>query len=314
LAAPDAAKLEQDWRTASSVMDGRTLVADLTFVTGWDQAGRELLKRWHGNGAQLVAKSAAGRTLVEDITGRPYLASSRVEATYEPFYARAAKAAAMIAILLVPTRAVASGVDADPTLAGLAFARYVAQLDRGASTSHAVSVEVEASLPKLAKHGRLEAVRHSGSFGASEYEVLHIEGDSTVKQQVLARYLSAEMEASSVAISPSNYKFRYVASISDGRTTRYAFQITPKKKRVGLFQGQIWIDAATGLAVHQEGRLVKTPSIFVRQFDLATDTNVKDGTRVTHLDIETRLVGRAELTITERPIEQAFALSKGGRP
>jgi hypothetical protein len=38
------------------------------------------------------------------------------------------------------------------------------------------------------------------------------------------------------------------------------------------------------------------------------DTNLRNGipdTRVTHVTIDTRLVGRAELTITERPMHTA---------
>ena len=36
-----------------------------------------------------------------------------------------------------------------------------------------------------------------------------------------------------------------------------SFKIVPKKKRTGLMRGQIWIDSATGIVVHQEGRFVK---------------------------------------------------------
>jgi hypothetical protein len=139
--------------------------------------------------------------------------------------------------------------------------------------------------------------------------VLHIEGDSLVKQQVIARYLTAEKEAeampkASVAVSPANYKFRYIGSIASPGTFVYVYQVTPKKKRAGLMEGQLWIDAATGLAVHQDGRLVKKPSVFIRRIELVRDTRLRDGTpylKTTHLAIDTRLVGRAELTIREQP-------------
>jgi hypothetical protein len=82
------------------------------------------------------------------------------------------------------------------------------------------------------------------------------------------------------------------------------YRITPKKKRVGLIQGELWIDAATGVAVHRAGRFVKKPSIFLRRVNIVQDTDIREGTPyvvITRLAIETRLAGRVELTIRERP-------------
>jgi hypothetical protein len=197
----------------------------------------------------------------------------------------------------------------------LAFGRYLASVqERNPFTeSGPIDMEIEASLPGLAKRGSMQAVRQTGASERSEYRVIKFDGDSTVKQQVIARYLAAEQQAegnpySSVAVTPANYKFRYVGSVETDGTAVYIFQIAPRKKRVGLIQGQIWIDSATGIAVHQAGRFVKRPSVFIRRIEVARDTNLRDGlpyARVTHLAIDTRLVGRAELTITERPLGDA---------
>jgi hypothetical protein len=137
--------------------------------------------------------------------------------------------------------------------------------------------------------------------------VIRIEGGATVKQQVIARYLTAEKEAaatpaSSVAVTLANYKFRYLAS--NGGTTVYSFQITPRHKRTGLIKGELWIDGATGLAVHEVGYLVRKPSIFIRRLKITRDVSLSDGVpclRTTQLDIDVRFVGRAELTVTENP-------------
>jgi hypothetical protein len=194
---------------------------------------------------------------------------------------------------------------------GLAFGRYLASLGRTTRPAEwqTVSIDLEASLPHVAKQGRLKAIRRTDTSGRPAYQVLHIEGDSIVKQQVIARYLTAEKEAAampkaSFAVSPANYKFRYVGSIASPEMFVYVYQVTPKKKRAGLIEGQLWIDARTGLAVHQGGHLVKKPSIFVRRIELERDTTLRDGipsTETTHLAIDTRLVGRAELTIREHP-------------
>jgi len=86
LSAEHAAELEQAWRTASSMIGERILIVDLSFVTRVDQTGRELLRHWHENGAQLVANSPGARLLAESIIGAPLpLAAADHALTYEPF-------------------------------------------------------------------------------------------------------------------------------------------------------------------------------------------------------------------------------------
>ena len=197
----------------------------------------------------------------------------------------------------------------DPPAPGQALVRYFARASNCDpwSEPNAVWMEIDASLPRLAERGHLRAIRDWAEHHTPDYQVIHIEGDATVKQQIIARYLTAEkraaeIPASSVAIMPANYKFRYVAT--SGGTRVYAFQITPRTKRPGLIKGELWIDGVTGLAVHEAGYLVKRPSIFIRRLKITRDVSLRDGApylRTTHLDIDTRLVGRAELTITEIP-------------
>jgi hypothetical protein len=67
----DARRLEQAWRTASSVIGDRRLIVDMTFVTGVDEQGRALITRWHREGARLIASSKASRALAESILGKP---------------------------------------------------------------------------------------------------------------------------------------------------------------------------------------------------------------------------------------------------
>jgi hypothetical protein len=176
----------------------------------------------------------------------------------------------------------------------LVLARYTEALQQNSHRLECrkVALEIEASLPKLEQHGRLHAIRQLVAPGRPEYQALRIEGDRTVRQQVIARYLSAEAQAEalpsdSVAVSPANYRFRYKGSIGSAGALAYVFEITPRRKRTGLIQGELWIDSASGLAVRKAGRLVKMPSVFLRRIDVAQDSY-------------TRLVGRAELTIRER--------------
>ena len=217
---------------------------------------------------------------------------------------------ASVALASVPAESVAMSVD--PPGASLALERYLAGAANNTpwSEPNTVLVEIDAALPKLAEQGRLRAIRHWSKHQTPDYQVIHLEGDATVKQQVIARYLTAEKEAaatpaSSIAVTLANYKFRYLAT--SGGTTVYAFQIAPRHKRTGLIKGELWIDGATGVAIHEAGYLVKKPSIFVRRLKITRDISLREGVpylRTTHLDVDVRFAGRAELTIIETPAEE----------
>jgi hypothetical protein len=168
-----------------------------------------------------------------------------------------------------------------------------------------MDVEIQASLPKLKKQGRLHALRRISALGRITYEMLRFEGDGTVKNQVIARYLTAEAEAQkdqapSLAVIPANYKFKYKGRNQlEGRDT-YVFQVTPRQKRQGLFKGDLWIDADTYLRVQESGYLVKSPSIFLKKVAFVRKYEIRDGISVplqVQSEVDTRLVGKAELTI-----------------
>jgi hypothetical protein len=180
---------------------------------------------------------------------------------------------------------------------------------RGAS----MEVEIEANLPQLQKHGRLRALRRISRLGSITYEAVRFEGDKTVKSNIIARYLAAEAEAQSgdeslLAVTPANYKFKYKGHSGDGENQIYIFQLTPRKKRVGLFKGEVWIDAATCLPVRESGRLVKTPSVFLKRIEFVREYYIRGGVAVPlqiASTVETRLVGRAEVTVHFRNVELA---------
>jgi hypothetical protein len=168
-----------------------------------------------------------------------------------------------------------------------------------------MDVEFAASLPKLKKQGRLHALRRISPLGLIRYERLRFEGDSTVNNQVITRYLSAEAEGQrdpspALAVTPRNYKFKYTGlGQLDGRPV-HVFQVSPKQKRQGLFNGEIWVDAATYLRVQESGYLVKSPSIFIKRVAFIRRYAIRDGISVpreVQSVVDTRLVGKAELTI-----------------
>ena len=168
-----------------------------------------------------------------------------------------------------------------------------------------MDVEIDAALPRLKKYGKLHALRHISGLGRITYERMFFEGDGTVKNQVIARYLTAEVEAQknqapSLAVTPANYKFKYKGQSELQGRTAYVFQVSPKKKQVGLFKGEVWIDTATYLRVLETGYLVKNPSIFLKRVAFVRRYEIRDGISVplqVQSVVDTRLVGKAELTI-----------------
>jgi hypothetical protein len=73
LSAEGVRDLEQAWRTASSVIAGRDLIVDITYVTAIDDGGRELLHKWHAHGARLVVISPEAKARVQAMTHCPVM-------------------------------------------------------------------------------------------------------------------------------------------------------------------------------------------------------------------------------------------------
>jgi hypothetical protein len=71
LTGPAVGSVDQAWRTAHSVLDGRTIIVGLTAFTGADESGRDLLLSWHRSGARIIARSPESRKLAEGIVGTP---------------------------------------------------------------------------------------------------------------------------------------------------------------------------------------------------------------------------------------------------
>ena len=191
--------------------------------------------------------------------------------------------------------------------AAVALERFIANQPYDSRTP-VENIEIEASLPKLNKSGRLRAIRRILPARHPEYQVLEISGDSLVNHQLIVRYLhaderAAELSNESTAITPANYKFHYVGAVQLRDGFAYAFRIIPYKKRQGLINGVLWIDGETGIAVRLSGYLVKNPSAFLKRVNVTRENVLHDGiieARITHLLIDTRLVGSARLVVVER--------------
>jgi hypothetical protein len=205
-------------------------------------------------------------------------------------------------------RAADLSIQTSDSTRGLAFTRYTssrAARDPFADTG-VVGMSIEASLPELYKSASLLAVRAGGENKTRELRVVQIAGDGTVADEVIERYLAFRQQLdllplSSATITFSDYSFRFAGEVKTGGATALIYDITPKKNRPGLFQGQLWIDSSTGHEVVLSGHMRDTPSTSSR-VDFVRDTKLMNGSayaRVTHVTFVIPLLGRAEVSITE---------------
>lgn len=213
-----------------------------------------------------------------------------------------------VVVLIAPFLAHALPLTAEPEEDAASQAIVTKYLDASKAQQRKMrgaqmEVRIAAKLPRLEKQGTLKALRTISRFGKITYKALGFSGDSFIKNEVITRYLSAESEVhdpGALAITPANYKFKFRGTmVQDGRQVQI-LQVTPRKKVVGLFRGEIWVDAETAMPVREAGRFVKNPSIGLKKVEFVREYEIQDGVAIpTHIEsrADVRIVGRAELSI-----------------
>ena len=181
----------------------------------------------------------------------------------------------------------------------------------------AVEVTIQARVPGLKRQATLRALRTTSATGTVAYTALNSCGDATIRREVIARYLAAESQmrtTGETAITPFNYRFQPKGEIEKDSRQVYVFHLTPRKKKVGLFKGELWVDGRTGLPVHESGQFIKSPSVFIKRISFTRDY-ATHGSHVQvhiHSAVESRIVGRVELDIEFA--DASFSNSTEGTP
>lgn len=230
-------------------------------------------------------------------------------------------------ILLLAFAALLGGASLESGPTGLGaevLERYMAasQAQQAQMRGLSMQVEIDASVPKLKKNGKLHALRNISKLGQITYKALNFVGDKTIRNDVIARYLTAETHATTnkpadMAITSANYKFKYRGVVEREGRKLHVFQLTPRKKKLGLFKGELWVDAATYMPLREAGRMVKNPSVFLKRVDFVRDYEIRDGIAFPrHLEstIQTRLVGMAKLDVSFRDFAVADADETAAQP
>jgi len=181
------------------------------------------------------------------------------------------------------------------------------------------AVQIDASLPKLKKEGSMSGLKVLSGTGQTVYRGLRFKGDNLVKTAVIARFLENDAKpperVAGTDVTRQNYSFVYDRTSGYNGVIAYVFRLKPRRKRIGLFNGELWLDATTAAPLRLWGDFVKSPSIFVRSFRF-----VRDYQRIDHcfqplrllLTVETRIAGKAEMAVWLHPVEGQSAAANAG--
>ena len=165
---------------------------------------------------------------------------------------------------------------------------------------------IRAQLPDTQQSGEYVLQRHYSAPRSLMFKAVRFSGDNFVKSNVILRLLQSEAthvekdDPSTNALSAANYKFSYKGTTQLQGRVVHVYHLKPRHNRPGLFKGRIYLDAYTGSMVRAEGRVVRTPSIFLKQVDFIQDyADVDSFTFPVHMhsDAKARIVGRVVVDI-----------------
>jgi len=160
---------------------------------------------------------------------------------------------------------------------------------------------INAELPDMSKRAEFELRRVYVAPKTLEFTPLRFAGDIFVKTNVIARLLQSEVDRLRdpqqfvTAINETNYKISHRDTTQIDDRPVHVYQLKPHQRRVGLFEGRMFLDAFTGSMVRNEGRLVKTPSFVLKKVEFVQDYMDIGGFSLlkhVHSAASTRMIGR----------------------
>jgi len=208
-----------------------------------------------------------------------------------------------------------------PELALLTYQSRAAQQAAGLASYTSTSV-IHAELLESKQQGEYEVTRQYSAPKSLLFTALHFTGDTFVKANVIARLMQSEVEhaqkddSSSMAFTAANYKFSYKGLQSVSGRTLHEFQLKPRRRRVGLLKGNLYLDAYTGSLVHLEGAPAKSPSVFLSKIRVSQDfADFGPFTLPVHLHSEAKasIVGRTVVDVYQRDYQVMPAATQTAR-
>jgi hypothetical protein len=172
---------------------------------------------------------------------------------------------------------------------------------------------IEAELPQTAQKGVYQLRRMYSAPKSLVFKAVNFVGDGFVKTNVIARLLQSEVDHAqkpdngSLAITSANYKFNYkgVHEVENGPLC-HVFEVKPRHKRPGLFKGTIYLNVYSGAMFRAEGKMVKSPSFFVKNIEFSQEyTDVAGFDMVSHIHstADARIIGKTVVDIKHNDLQ-----------
>jgi len=173
-------------------------------------------------------------------------------------------------------------------------------------SSYSANSLILAQLPETQQFGECDLQRFYSAPHTLEFKSVRFVGDGFVKSNVIIRLLQSEVDhvqkddPTLTALSDDNYKFSYKGTTQLQNRLVHIFQLKPRTNHLGLFKGKIYLDAHTGNMVRAEGRVSKSPSLFIKRIEFVQDYKEVGAFNFPvhiHSEARTRLVGRAVVDV-----------------
>ncbi|MDP3720716.1 MAG: hypothetical protein Q8T13_23385 [Acidobacteriota bacterium] len=161
-----------------------------------------------------------------------------------------------------------------------AFERVVARFNTNAPPAYRAFRRLEAGVAGSSRHGWLEAWTELRPGTGLNVEVVAEGGNEYVRNKILRKMLVNEQQLIArgfplrAPLEARNYTFE------DGGTTPEGLQrivLKAARKSDGVVNGALFISPTTGSVTRLEGRLVKSPSFWVRDVDVTWQYALIDG-------------------------------------
>ena len=165
-------------------------------------------------------------------------------------------------------------------------------------------IDIDAAVPKFKKQGKLHALRSISKLGQN-----HLQGSWIQRRQRGENRSHRKLSKSGSGSRQRPLRRRaYPPELQvqiqgcqdwNGRQV-YVLHVNPREKKVGLFKGELWLDAETYMPVRESGFFVKSPSFMLKKMQFVRDYELQNGVSIpqrTESRVETRFFGKVELNI-----------------
>jgi hypothetical protein len=184
-----------------------------------------------------------------------------------------------VAVLLLATVLTSSARAVVPDPADSSIKQFLAQDDTQRPYRAVRHLEAQNG----SRRGWLDAVTEFSPDGEFRYEITAHGGSAYIRTKVLKAVLDGESEviargeAARSSLALSNYQFQANGIDTEGLAN---VLVSPRRKERVLVSGTMFLNATDGALVRLQGRLAKSPSIWVRNVDIVRTYEQIEGTAV----------------------------------